>query len=362
MTKKPISPSRSLEQFAEDRARERFSENAEIARTARALRSANDDLTKQVAELEQRLGVYERLDRERLAPPEWLTPTKQAKDHTAIPCMLLTDIHWGEVVRPAEVDGLNCYTVRIAEQRVRRAFEGAICLSRDYLSGLRYDGFQLFLGGDLLSGIIHEELRETNQETVIQSVLGVVEQLHAGLNLLSESFDRVNVAAVVGNHGRLTRKPRAKFRAQESLDWLVYKLLEREFRGHRRVTMQVGDAADQRVTVYRTPYTLTHGDQFRGGSGISSFLAPLLLGVHRKTKRDSAAGKTAGTLVMGHFHTSYFLNQLIVGGSVIGYSEFSYVNNLPFEEPQAAFWMTTPERGITVSAPVFVQDRKAESW
>ena len=32
------------------------------------------------------------------------------------------------------------------------------------------------------------------------------------------------------------------------------------------------------------------------------------------------------------------------------------------EEPQAAFWLTTPERGITVSAPIFVQDRHAEGW
>ena len=27
-----------------------------------------------------------------------------------------------------------------------------------------------------------------------------------------------------------------------------------------------------------------------------------------------------------------------------------------------AFWITTPDRGITISAPVHVMDREAEGW
>ena len=36
--------------------------------------------------------------------------------------------------------------------------------------------------------------------------------------------------------------------------------------------------------------------------------------------------------------------------------------NFEPEPAQQALWITTPERGITFSAPVFVQDRKAEGW
>jgi len=65
---------------------------------------------------------------------------------------------------------------------------------------------------------------------------------------------------------------------------------------------------------------------------------------------------------MGHFHTSYFLRDLIVGGSVVGYNEYAHVNNLPVEEPMSALWLNTPERGITTYNPVHLMDRAAEGW
>jgi hypothetical protein len=362
MNKPTNPPPKSLEAFAEARVKERFTENSDIARSARALRAANQELAREVTDLRGRLGLYERLAEERQEPPVWLRGTKSTKRHAAIPAMMLTDIHWGERVRPAEVDGMNCYNPRIAAQRVERAFTGAVRVTRELLAGMHYEGFTLLLGGDLLSGIIHEELRETNEQTVCESVVGVAEQVEAGINLLAAEFPKVHVAAVVGNHGRLTRKPRAKRRAQESLDWLVYKMLERNLRGRPTVTMQVADAADCRFAIHGHHYVLSHGDQFVGGSGISGALAPLLLGVHRKSKRDASVGHAWETLVIGHFHTSYFLKGLIVGGAVVGYSEYSYVNNLPYEEPQAALWLDTPERGITISAPVFVGNRTAEGW
>ena len=355
-------PKQSLEEYAEQKAKERFTENAEIARSNRALHSANAELRRDLIDLTKRLGLYERLAEERLDPPTWLAPPKKDKAHVAIPCMLLGDIHWGEVVRPIEIDGLNCYNVRIAGQRVKRSFEGAIKLSRDYLAGVSYEGFTLFLTGDIVSGIIHEELRETNQETVVESILGVVEQLEAGINLLASTFGRVHVAAVVGNHGRLTRKPRAKRRAAESLDWLIYKMLERDCRSKGDVTVQVADAADASVDVYSHRYVLTHGDQFVGGTGISGALAPLLLGVHRKMRKEAAAGRPFDTLLMGHWHQSYFLKGLIVGGSVIGYNEYAAMKNLLPEAPQCAFWLNTPEHGPSIRADVYPEDRKAEGW
>lgn len=355
---------RSLEQFADDKAKAKFTENQEIARTARALRASVAEKDKEIEALTKKLGLYERLDAERLHPPSWLTPKRSRTDHVAIPCLLVTDIHWDEVVKPEQVDGINAYSRVIAEGRLRRAFDGAVRVSRDYLSNITYEGCQLFLGGDLLSGIIHEELRESNQATVVESILSVIEHIEAGINLLAATFERVHIAAVVGNHGRNTRKPRAKNRAQDNFDWLVYKLLEREYRGRAAITMQVADAADTHVPVYDTRYLLTHGDQFSGGSGISGALAPLLLGAHRKTRRQAAAGRPYDIMVMGHFHQSIFFpaKGIIVGGSVVGYNEYAYLANLEPEPPQCAFWLTTPEHGVTFNAPIFVQDRKTEGW
>lgn len=337
----------------------------------RALRE-NRDLRHRLRHMEaqhetilRRLGLYERLESSPIDIPNWVLdrPTKDTKHH-AIPQMLFTDVHWDELVTPAQIDGVNAYNRTIATARVTRAFRRAIKVLDNYVSGVIYDGFKLDLGGDIFSGLIHEELTETNEGTIFESIITVLEVLLPGIRMLAERFGKVDIDAVVGNHGRRTKKPRSKNRVQDNFDWLVYKLIEREFRGDPRITVHVSEAPDAHYQVYNTRYLLTHGDQFRGGSGISGALAPLLLGTARKTRRQVAAGRPHDVMVMGHWHQSIWMPNkgLIVGGCIVGYGEFSYLINAEPEPPQCAMWINTPERGITVQAPVFVADRASEGW
>lgn len=352
-----------LEQYADEKAQAKYAENAEIARTNRALRAELQERAEELAAVRKRLDVYEALDAATVAPPPWLVPAARKKEkRVAIPSMLLTDIHWGEDVRPEEIDGLNCYNRRIAEQRIKRGAEGAVKICRDYLSGLEYEGLNLMLGGDLLSGDIHDELRETNVEATTESVVGVLESLVAAIRMLTDHFGKVHIAAVTGNHGRTTKKPRAKRRARDSFDGLVYQLIAREVRSDPRITMQVATGPDAHFSVYNTRFCLSHGDGFKGGSGISGAMAPLLLGVHRKRRRDAQSGNPWDVLVIGHFHQSLFLRDLIVGGAVVGYNEFAYSINAMPEPAQSALWLNTPQRGITAYYPVHLQDAKAENW
>lgn len=352
-----------LEAFADAKQIAVHTENQGIARQARALRAANEAQEQELIKLRKQLGIYEILDTSTVAPPTWLSPTTLKSRH-AIPTMMLTDIHWDEIVKPEQIGHVNKYNRMIAEMRVKRAFTRGIRVTRDYLSGVSYEGFNLFLGGDLLSGIIHDELTETNEGTIAEGILSILDPLLAGIKLLADEFGKVHIACVVGNHGRRTPKWKAKNKAQDNFDWLCYKLLQRELKGMKNVTIDVATGPDAHVQVYNTRYLLTHGDQFKGGSGISGALAPLLLGTHRKTRKQAKAGRPYDVMVMGHFHTSIWMPEkgLIVGGSVCGYNEFADQANLEPEEPQCALWLTTPEKGITINAPVFLLDRKAEGW
>ena len=352
-----------LDEYADEKKLAVHKENAEISRTSRALARELREAQEAKANLERRLGLYERLESAKLAPPEWLAPRTPAAGHHAIPSLVLGDVHRGEKIDPAQVDGVNAYSVDIADQRIRRAFEGAIIICRDYLKGVTYEGVTLLLTGDEVSGDIQQG-RETNEETLADSILGWVEPVEAGINLLVKTFGRVHVLGVPGNHSRNTIKPIAKNRAADNWDTFAYRVLARDYRRSKTVTVEASSAADAHVTLYGTRYLLTHGDQFHGGSGISGALAPLLLGAHRKTRRASASGHPYDVMVMGHFHQSIFYPSkgIIVSGCVVGYNEFAYVSNFEPEPPQCALWLTTPEHGITAFAPVFVADRKAEGW
>lgn len=361
MTKKPTP---SIGEYLDDKAQARHAENAEIARGNRVLRATVAEQAEELKRLNQHLGLYESLNAAKMAPPQWLRTKSKSTAHRAIPSFVLSDVHRDEVVKPEQIDGLNKHNAAISDLRVRKGFEGCVRVCRDYIKGMDYEGIQLFLPGDMISGSIHEELKETNEMTVAESVVGAVEPLEAGINLLAKEFGKVHVTCVVGNHGRTTRKPIAKNRAQDNMDWLIYKITEREMRGRRDVTMDISEGADAYVQLYGTRYVLTHGDQFRGGGGIAGILSPLLLGSHRKTRRAATAGKPYDVMVFGHFHQSlWFPTKGLIGcGCVVGYDEYAFVNNMEPEPPQCALWLTSPEHGITLNAPVFVQDRMSEGW
>jgi hypothetical protein len=331
----------------------------------KALRAQLKLATSERDKLKAQLGVIESLEAHRLpAAPQWLTPKTPAKGHRATACLLLTDTHFDEDVDPDEIDGMNAYNRHIAEMRLEQYFKGAVNLSKNYLSGVKYDGAVLMLGGDIFSGNIHEELTRTNADTLFGSLLHWLDPLRSGLELLAREFGRVHVAGTPGNHGRMTRKPIMKQRAADNLDWLTYRLLAREMKNDDRFTWEIPTSADTNVQIYDERYLLTHGDQFRGGSGIAGALSPMMIGAARKTKRQIYAGKPYKYMVIGHWHSQMFLpgKGILAGGTVKGYDEYAFINNFEPEPPQQPLWIATPERGITWSTPVFVSDRKAEGW
>jgi hypothetical protein len=204
---------------------------------------------KEAAELRRALGIVESTQTAEIRPPRWLAPTK-TKTARATAVAMLSDCHFDEVVRPAEVDGTNAYNRSIAERRLKVWAEKVHELAHVRLAGHEWDGLVLMLGGDLFSGDIHDELRETNEDTSLGSLLHWSEQLCAAVALLADSFGKVHVPAVPGNHGRTTRKPRAKLRARTNFDWLLAKMIERHFASDDRVTFAVPEAADHHLMIY----------------------------------------------------------------------------------------------------------------
>ena len=119
-----------------------------------ALSKAEDELLT----LSKELRVFRGLQSKLSSTPKWLTPRRAKKDSVGTICVVLSDCHFDEVVRPEEMNDVNAYDRNIAVKRLRRFFDKIVVLTREYLSGLEYDGVVLFLGGDIFSGDIHDEL------------------------------------------------------------------------------------------------------------------------------------------------------------------------------------------------------------
>lgn len=283
----------------------------------------------------------------------WIKGPKELKyGVTGIPTLFISDIHFDEVVKGGEIGFVNEYNHQIAVDRIKHTFKMAVDLTKKYLHKPKYDGFICAFGGDLLSGNIHEELAETNAQTITHSIIDLSDLLADAISGLADEFGRVFCPCVVGNHGRLHKKPRYKQKTEQNYEWLIYQYLAKHFKNDHRVTFYIPDSPDAQWSVYGRVYNMNHGDQFKGGSGIAGLYSPLMLGMARKQKKQNAIGQPFDVMMNGHWHQYIHTDNLIVNGSIKGYDEFANGHNFSFEPPQQALFIAHPVKRETFRMPI----------
>lgn len=320
------------------------------------------------AGLTQQLDLLSRIQGAKATPPKWLTPKESRRGHHATAFLQITDTHFEEVIRPEEIDYLNAYDREIAGLRLKKCINQFIVLMRDYHKGVTYDGVCMPMTGDIFSGNIHDELKENNVSTLFDGLLYWVDPMVAAIRLIADEFGKVHIPCAAGNHGRMTKKPIAKRYAKDNLDWLFYCILARQFADDKRVTFQVADGISAQWSVYETRFLAEHGNNgFNGGNGISGIFSSLMLGQHRKTRKQIAMQKPYDVLVLGHFHQFVRTSSVIVGPALKGYDEYASSKN--YEPAQQhpdssaqAYWLVTPEHGVCEADVIWCADRAAEKW
>lgn len=298
-------------------------------------------------------------------PPRWTAQVSNKESAPGVPTLFLSDLHWGEVVHPSQINGVNQYNVKIAHARIEAVIERAIHLCKIVSPKMDYPGLVMPLGGDMISGNIHDELTASNEINSMPSVLDLYGVLVGAIERMADTFGRVFLPCVTGNHGRDTVKIWGKDRHHTSFDWLLYQFLAKHFEKDKRVTFLIPDGPDAYYKIYDHKYLLTHGDQFRGGDGMIGALGPIIRGDHKKRSRNAQIDMAYDTMLIGHWHQYIQLARLIVNGSLKGYDEYAYGNNFGFEPPQQALWLTHPKYRITYRMPVYADAQRSSpktSW
>lgn len=291
---------------------------------------------------------------EELDPPAWTIATPSKTSSPGVPTLFVSDLHWGETVYPSQINNVNEYNIRIAHRRMKTLIDSAIHLLRIISPKLEYPGIVVPLGGDMISGNIHDELTATNELNSMPAVLDLFGVLVGVIAALADTFGRVFLPCVSGNHGRDTQKIWNKDRHATSFDWLLYRFLAKHFDGDKRITFFIPDGSDAYYKIYDHAYLLSHGDQFRGGDGLIGCLGPIIRGDHKKRSRNAQIDMEYDTMLIGHWHQYIHHSRVIVNGSLKGYDEYAYAGNFGFEPPQQGLWLTQAKHGITFRMPVFV--------
>ena len=363
---------RDIEEYAEEQAEARFAENAEIRRELNAVRAAYGSAKAEHARIKSELDTLEKVYEEALIlqpQPDWLKPSKGKADRNrATLIAFLSDVHAGEVVRAEEMTGYNAFNLDICDARLARFFDKTVMLARDYLAGVTYDGIVLALGGDMVSGDIHDELEQTNELSGLDTTLWVAPRLLAGIERWAEEFGAIHVVSAPGNHGRDSAKPRYKGRSAHNADTHIARvaaLYHSQTNPAGSVTFDIPEAWDADFRVYDWRFALEHGDNLRfSGTSEIGALGPVKRGTLRKARQHEQEGRPFDVNLVGHFHQLVMAPSqgFVMNGSVKGYDEYARGWHLKPEPAQQALMVVTPENGITAQAPVLVSDRGTEGW
>lgn len=270
----------------------------------------------------------------------------------------LSDTHFDEVVRAEQIGGINSYNREIADQRLDCFIEKTLLVAKDLMSGFEIVHLDLPIGGDLISGNIHDELKRTNDAEIMDTVDYWSDRVAQTIITLSKEFPRIFVPCVVGNHGRNTLKPRHKGRIRDNFDWLICRNAMKtvKFSGVTNVEFDISESTDVIWETMGWKYLLTHGDQASGGGGWGGIFSPIMRLYEKKLKSYSGRGKSFDYMIIGHWHQLIDANVVLVNGSLKGYDEFAHNMNFRPEPPQQAFWLTDPEHGKIFSGPLLVGD------
>lgn len=269
----------------------------------------------------------------------------KARQATAI--AVASDWHLDEIVKPTTVQMMNKFNPDIAKRRAEKFWRGVVALTNRNRVDTTIENLVLILGGDFISGNIHEELLANTSMRPLEAIIFAQELIDAGINHLKEygEFKRIVVICKIGNHSRITRKTHYANRNGNSLEWAMYQNLQKR---HDDLEWVIEDSYLTYYTIYGKVLRTHHGDSIRYHGGVGGLEVPMKRAYYQWNLTENAHIN-----IMGHFH-QYIPGYNAVNGSLIGYNAFAQAGKFEFQPPIQAYMLLDSHRGVTLHAPILV--------
>jgi hypothetical protein len=326
-------------------------------RKIRALNSKLQDLNKKNIYLLEKLTQQEQLYDDLLSIKEPIDIFKiekspQTNTSRAIPIICLSDWHLEENVLAGQVSGFNEYNLKVAEKRAFTIFQNILKCIKKESNDISIEDCIIWLGGDFISGYIHDELIESNNLSPIEATRFAKRLLISGIEfLLKHSKLNFTIPCSIGNHSRTTKKMMASTGYKNNYEFGMYCDLQDYFAKEKRIKFHIPISDDCYIEAFGKTLRFFHGDALKYGGGIGGLSVPLIKYLHRKDEQ-----RKADFTFLGHFHQLLYPTQAsCVNGSLIGLSAYGYKIGFKPERPAQAFTLLDEKRGITIKIPIFAE-------
>jgi len=269
--------------------------------TSEIIKDTKEIVEKVVGKLEKRKRMEARIpSRTKLIPETWVN--------------MFSDLHYGLLVKPLEVEGMSEYNTKVARARVEYLLQ---TLKRilEYFPNRPRTLVVPFLGDMIDNSIMRGNQRSNIELNAVDQVIYVTEIIVDYITELTRYFPIVKCYGVYGNHGRITRGIKDSAPA-ENFDKVVYWAVKKRIENYKNVSFDYTEAQHMIADVNGWKFWLEHGDSVRGWAGIPFYGAK-----REKSNIGEMLGifsQYADYVLMGHHHQPAHFNNIFINGAFIG--------------------------------------------
>jgi hypothetical protein len=334
-------------------AAERLAADAELARLRSELASSRGRYKAALAQIEAERARADAIAGIKGVGTEKLSAgTKRMKRHDATVIVLLSDWHVEERVDPATVNGLNDFSLAVAERRIAELAERFAVLLEHERRLVRVDRVVIWLGGDFMSGAIHDDTAELAQLPPLEAIRWAGRRIRGFIDLVADMAREVVVVTNSGNHGRTTDKLRIGTEMDHSFEQHFY-IVAAESERRKNVRWQVGTGYLNMLDLDGFVVRFHHGHAVRySGAGVGGITIPVNKAIASWDKIQRA-----DLTCMGHYHQFQWLRagRYVANGSLIGHSAYATtVVKGAYEPPSQSFIVVDHGRKeVTKAMPIF---------
>ena len=276
-------------------------------------------------------------------------PGVRVKDYEIV-VLLLSDLHIGEKVSAEETGGMSHYSFEEFVRRLQHLNNKVLDITLNKMGGYDFERLEIHMLGDMISGIIHEELVDTSDSTVMEWLLNGAWVVAQFIMSFSREFREIVIPCVIGNHGRMSKKVRYKNR-YVNWDYVFYHLLSMMTASQQNVRFIIPKSFYYVHEIYGTKVLMLHGDNINSWNGIPWY------GIERARKNIGdmlqANEQMFNILELGHFHNVAQVDkpagEMLINGGFKGGDEFSIGKMFTTSIPKQVIYGVHRDQGKTWS-------------
>lgn len=233
--------------------------------------------------------------------------------------VVLSDIHYGEMIEPNILNGNNKYNAAIARSRVKQVF-----YELDNMMHSDVKTVHIMNLGDPISGMLHFENLTDDEMSPIRATNELGKLLIQLINFTSKEYPNVKfvIHSVLDNHARTTQKRRFKNAADYSFNSQLVALLDAGLDSNKNVKVNE-PKEDVLIEIGECVWAFAHGDRGNGGSVAGSIKGQAAQRLQAIENAWMDCGKKPDYCMIGHFHSYAQIENWFVCPAICGPNEYS---------------------------------------